>query len=96
MSESMTIYDLLQLLVDDSTISGKEAAHALIRELRTLNAFGSAASTANVEGSGHVHVRQEEPFDNLRHIIRCGVCRENLTEPFFPNPTSGYRGANYR
>lgn len=82
----MNIYDLLQLLIDDSSIGGKEAAHELIRELRHTNAFGTVASTESVDGETHVHVRQEEPFDNLRHIIRCGTCRENLSEPFFPQP----------
>ncbi len=91
MNGVMNIYDLLQLLVDDSTIGGKEEAHALIRELRVTNAFGSIASTASVEGEGHVHIRQEEPYDNLRHIMRCGLCRERLSEPFFPKPAVGWR-----
>lgn len=87
----MNVYDLFQLLVDDSSIGEKEKAHALIRELRATNAFGSIASTASVEGKGHVHVRQEEPYDNLRHIVRCGLCRLDLSEPFFPKPVVGWR-----
>jgi hypothetical protein len=85
----LTIYDLLKLLVDDSTVSDKEQAHRLLRELETLDAFGSVASTVSVAGDGHVHIRQEEPFDNLRHVIRCGVCRVDLTEPFFPQYMKG-------
>lgn len=89
----MNIYDLLQVLVDDSSISDKSAASTLIKELRDVNALGTMATRVGVAGQSHVHTRQEEPFDNIRHIIRCGVCRDNLSEPFFPNPTTGYRRA---
>jgi len=92
----VNIYDLLQVLVDDSNIGDKPAASELVRELRDINALGTMATRVGVAGQSHVHTRQEEPFDTIRHIVRCGVCREALSDPFFPNPTRSDRfGGRY-
>lgn len=94
----MTIYDLLRLLIDDSSIEGKSAAHELIRTLEQSAAFGTFSSVASVEGAGHVHVPQQEWENELcqRYIRRCATCRTDLCEAWWPEPKSEYRGQYFR
>jgi hypothetical protein len=91
----VNIYELLRLMIKAiGDLPNKDQAFALINDLEAVNAFGSMGL---IQGDGKKHecVLQEELYtDGIRHILRCVICRKDLSSAFFP-PSPGSYGKRW-
>lgn len=91
----MDIYSLLQKLTDGSQLgeTDKQAAREVIHKLKVINAFGSAAASAesDTDETQHVHIKetQWDKFSAGKLIDMCRECGEKLSAPYDPQYVGG-------
>jgi hypothetical protein len=84
----MDFYDMLERLVDNSTMGepNQKAAREVIKTLKGVNAFGTVVAGSVSESQEPPHVHQKETrwdtFNQGKLIDICRVCDEKLSPPY--------------